>query len=330
MRKQLGKFLAMAALSTSISVAAGAQSIKTFISFTNPILGISANPLTNKIYVVAPTDNGGTTDNLAVIDGKNDVVLQNIAVPVGALFATVDYFRDQIYVAGCNFNVNPSPCTVTVVNGKTNTAVRTIPITTTPGFGLTGIAANPLTGLVYVANGSDNVINIIDGCKQKAVGTISLGVNSPSAIAVNPILNRLYVPLGSNLTAVVDAKSKRILSTTNYGTNTVGVAANLKNGNVFVTDAESGPSTTGVFDKNGTVLASVPVDDAPLGVDVDPFTNLAFVASTALDDVTVIDGSTNTVKATIFSVPANYLAVNFATQKVYVSGTTGVTVLTEK
>ncbi len=66
------------------------------------------------------------------------------------------------------------------------------------------------------------------------------------------------------------------------------------------------------------------------GVDVDPFTNLAFVASTALDDITVIDGATNKVKAVVSGVPASYVAVNYVSRKVYVSGRVGVTVLTEK
>jgi len=329
MRNQLLKLLSMALLTTSLSVAAEAQSIKTLISLPNAPLGIAANPVTNKIYAVTSTI-GEANDYLAVIDGAQDVFLQNIAVPVGASFAAVDYFANRIYVAGCNFNVIPSPCTVTVINGKTNAVVSTISVTTTPGFGLLGIVANPINGLVYVANGSDKVINIIDGCKSKLAGTISLNGNSPWAIAINPILNRLYVPFGNSLTAVVDAGKKQILSTTTFGSLTVGAAANLATGHVFVTDVESGPSLTGVLDKNGALLASVTVEDSPLGVDVDPVTNLAFVASTALDNVTVIDGSTNTVKATVFGVPANYIAANLATQKVYVSGRTGVTVLTEQ
>ena len=319
-------------LVTSLSVAVNAQSIKDVISFPNATLGITANPVTNKIYVVAPTNNGGTTDKLAVIDGSKDALLQNIAVPVGASFATVDYVANRIYVAGCNYNITPSPCTVAVVNGTTNAIIKTIPITTTPGFGLTGIVANPLNGLVYVANGNDNVIDIIDGCKDqdKLIGTIGLNGNSPSAIAINPFLNRLYVPFGTSLTAVVDAQKEKILAMTNYGTTTVGAVANILTGHVFVTDAEFGPSTTGVFDKNGAVLAGLPVDDAPLGIDVDPVTNLAFVASTALDSVTVIDGSANTVKTILSGIPASYIAVNVGTEKVYVSGRIGLTVLTEK
>jgi DNA-binding beta-propeller fold protein YncE len=330
MQNQLFRLISMTVLAASVSVAAGAQTIKTVINLPTSPLSLAANPVTNKIYVVSPGIAGSTNDSLAVIDGNQDVQTQTIAVPTGASFAAVNYLSNKVYVAGCNFTLSPAPCTVTVINGKNNTVISTISVTTTPGLGLTGITASPITGLVYVANGSDNVVDVIDGCKDKLVKTIVLNGNSPAAIAINPILNRLYVPFGNNLTAVIDATTNKVLSTTSFGSATVGVAANFITGNVFVTDDESGPSLTGVLNKNGKLLTSVTVDDTPLGVDVDPITNLVFVASTSLDSVTVINGTTNQVTATVTGVPANYIAVNYATQKVYVSGRNGITVMTEK
>ena len=78
------------------------------------------------------------------------------------------------------------------------------------------------------------------------------------------------------------------------------------------------------------LLASVPVGDTPFGLDVDPITNLTFVTSTALNNVTVIDGKSNTVAATVPGIEANFVSVNFVTEKVYLAGNNGVTVMTEK
>lgn len=331
MQNQLCKLLTMAALSTSLSVMAGAQTIKTSIAFPFGAQGVAVNPITNTVYAVAPNNGTLPTDSLGVINGSTDTLSQTLSVPSGSLFVAVDYSANRVYVAGCNENLNPSPCTVTVINGKNNATLSTIPVTTTPGFGITGIVANPVDGRVYVANGSDNVVNIINGNTGKICGSIDMQGNSPIAIAINPILNRLYVPFGTDLTAVVDAKARKIIANTVFGSSTVGAAANFITGNVFVTDQESfAPSMTGVLNAQGSQLASPTVDDAPLGVDVDPVTNLAFVASTAQDSVDVINGSTNTVTATVHGVPANYVALNFVTAKVYVTGRTGVTVLTEK
>lgn len=331
MQNQVCKLMAMAVLSTGLSAIAGAQTVKTTIPFIFAPQGIAVNPVTNKIYVAAPNNQTQPTDSVAVIDGSTDTLSGSLSVPEGVSSVTVDYVANRIYAGGCNYTQTPVLCTVTVFDGKSNALLKTIQVTTTPGFGIAGLAANPVTGLVYVANGSDNVINIIDGCKLKLAGSISLPGISPAAIAVNPVKNLLYVPSGSDVVDVVDASAKKVIATSMVGENTVGAAVNLVNGHVFITDQEnSGPSEVDVLNAKGGLLASATVDDAPLGVDVDPITNLAFVASTAEDDVTVIDGSNNTVKDVVLSVPASYIAVNFVTQKVYVSGRNGVMVLTEK
>jgi DNA-binding beta-propeller fold protein YncE len=325
----LNKLAVVTVFAAALSSLAAAQSISTVIHFDAPTNGISADPIRNKVYVVAPQP-GGVAVNLAVIDGSTNTVITSIPLPTGAFFPAVDYFANKIYVAGCNYRVQPVSCIVTVVDGKTDTVVATIPVTTTLGGGLAGITVNPLTRLVYVANASDNVIDIISGLQNKLVGSISLNGNSPSAIALNPVLNLLYVPYGTNQTAVVDAWQKKIVTTATFGFDTVGAAVNPFTGNVFVTDQEeNGPSLTGVLTSNGTLTASVVVGDNPLGVDVDPITNLAFVASTSENQIDVINGSTNTLTSTVSGVPGQYVAVNIGTQTVYVSGTNGVTVLTE-
>jgi DNA-binding beta-propeller fold protein YncE len=331
MQNQLCKLLALAALSTGLSVIAAAQTVKTTIPFIFATQGIAVNPVTNTVYVVAPNRRTQPTDNVGVINGSTDTLSTTLTVPQGARSVAVDYFTNRVYVGGCDNTQSPVPCTVTVFDGKTNALLSTIPVTTTPGFGIQGLAANPITGLVYVANGSDDVINIIDEGKAKIVGFINMQGISPAAIAVNPILNLLYVPSGSDVVDVVDAGAKKVIATATVGESTVGAAVNFVTGHVFVTDQEtSTPSTVGVLNAKGGLLAGPVVDDAPLGVDVDPVTNLAFVASTGEGDVNVIDGKTNTVTNTVLNVPASYIAVNFVTAKVYVSGTNGVTVLTEK
>lgn len=323
------KLMALAAVAATTSVVAGAQTISTVIPFQAPTNGISVDPVRNKIYVVAP-DITDTIFNLAVIDGTSNTVTKNIPLPSGASFPAVDYLSNRIYVAGCNFQVTPTACTVTIVDGNKDSVVTTIPVSTTLGGGLTGIVVNPLDGLVYVANANDNVIDIINGRKGTVVDTISLGANSPSAIALNPILNLLYVPYGTNQTAVVNATTKQILKTITFGSSNINAAVNVLTGNVFVADQELNGSLTGVFGAIGKPVANISVAAFPTGVDVDSFTNLTFVASPVSEQVAVIDGSNNTLKATVSNVQAQYVAVNLATELVYTSGQNGVTVLTEK
>jgi YVTN family beta-propeller protein len=329
MRMQVMKIFASAVLAVVAPLTAASQTIKTQISFPQPVSGIAADPISNRIYVVAPSF-GGPSDTLSVIDGTKDTVIQNITIPTGAYLPAVNILTQRVYIASCNIFADPVPCFVTVVSEQKKKVIANIPITTTQGNGLQGITVDPVTDKIYVANASDNVIDIIDGRTNTLTGTISLDGDSPFGLTINPLNNRLYVPLGNNQVDVIDACKKTIMATTTFGSSTAFAAVNLATGHVFVTDSVFGPSTTGVLDKNGVLLASVPVGDTPFGLDVDPVTNRVFVASTALNNVTVINGANNTVASTVSGIQANFVAVNIATEKVYLSGDNGVTVITEK
>ena len=249
---------------------------------------------------------------------------------MGAYLPAVNYFTGKVYVATCNSDEDPIPCSVTIVDTFKKNKVTSLPITTTAGDGLLGIAVDLITNKIYVSNASDNVVDIIDGNCDKVVGTLPISGGEPVGLSVNPFLHTLYVPLNDSSVDVFDTHSKSLLSTTTVGGADSFAAVNLVTGNVYVTDAEAGPSTTAVLNAAGEVQTTVPVGDTPYGLDVDPFTDRVFVASTALNNLTVINGSTNAVQTTIPNVSASFVSVDFFSHLVYVSGSNGVTVLTEK
>ena len=306
-----------------------AQKIKATINFAQPTAGIAVDPLTDRVYVVAPSF-GGDTDTLSVINGKTNKVISNISIPPGAYLPVVDYFTNRVYVATCNSNVEPIACSITVVDTLDNTVASKIPVTTTDGDGLLGISINLASNKIYVANASDGVVDVIDGRSHKIVKVLPVSSGEPVGLATNFFLNKLYVPLGNGSVDVWDTQKNVLMGTSAVGGADSFAAVNLASGNVYVTDAEAGPSSTFVLDKNGASLASVVVGDTPYGLDVDPFTSRAFVASTALNNVTVIDTNTNAAIATVPNVAGTFVAVNYLNHDVYVSGSTGVTVLTEK
>jgi DNA-binding beta-propeller fold protein YncE len=326
MKNRLSRILTIPLLAASLTMAVSAQSIITTIPIANGAIGVTVNPITNTIYAVTPAGTAATA-NLAVIDGSTNTLTTEVAVPVGSLFVAVDDFTNHVFVAGCDRQITPIPCTVTTIDGNTNTVINTLQLTTTPGPGVEGIVVNSLTGRVYVADTANSAIDIVNGYQNTLVGSISLNGNTPVSVAINPLLDLLYVPYGTNQTAVISAVTNQILSTTTFGAATVGAAANYLNGEVYVTDEQN--SQTGVFNPLGDVLTSIQVGDQPLGVDVDPFSNLIFVVSTLEDNVEVINGSTNTVTGTVPGIRGLYVAVNVATQNVYVTGAAGVTVLSE-
>ena len=75
-----------------------------------------------------------------------------------------------------NPNTNMSLCsltmhdnTISVIDGKTNSVTNTIHVGKNPN----GVAVNPNTNMVYVANYDDNTTSVIDGKTNSVVKTIS-------------------------------------------------------------------------------------------------------------------------------------------------------------
>jgi DNA-binding beta-propeller fold protein YncE len=317
-----------ACIALSVAAAATAQTVKTQINFAQPIAGVAVNPVTNLIYVVQPSF-GGASDTLSVVNGSTDKIVKNVPVPVGAYLPAVNLVTNTIYIASCNtFSTVPS-CFVTVVDGSKNRVSKRIPVTTNEGDGLLGIAVDVISNKVYVSNATDGVIDIIDGCTLTIVGILGVSEGEPVGLSVNPFNHRLYVPLGDGSVDIFDTKQRSLLSTTTVGSANSFAAVNLVTGSVYVTDAVTGPSTISVLNQSGAVTTTVPVGDTPYGLDVDSITNRTYVSSTALDTVTVVDGKTNTVTATVVGIPSAFVAVNILTSKVYVSGGSSLTVLKE-
>lgn len=119
---------------------------------------------------------------------------------------------------------------------------------------------NTSVNRIYVANFNSNDVSVINGETNTVIATVPVGTN-PAGIDVNPLTSRVYVA--------------------NRGSNTISVINSLTN----------------------AVIASVPVGSEAGDVGVDIATNAIYTANfNSLDtteDVTVIDGLTNTVIDTI-------------------------------
>jgi YVTN family beta-propeller protein len=324
-----GKTLALATVVLSVFAGANAQSVKGTITLSGAPEDIAVNYLTNRVYVAIPSF-GGPTDTLAVIDGKSDKVIDQISIPTVGYQVAVDVLRNRIYVGGCFDDANGNNvCEVVGIDGLHDKVLGVAPVTTTPGNGIQGLAVNPLNGAIYVSNASDNVIDVIAFNSTVVNYVEQLDGETPSAIAVNPFNGLAYVALPTQVD-VINTFTGVITATPAVGQYNNDIAVNWTTGNVFVTNNVFGISTTGVLSAPGAVLANVTVGNTPYAVDVDPYTNLAFVTNTTDNTVSVIDGKTNTVTATL-PVSGGYLAVNPLTRKVYVAGQTNVvTVVSEK
>ena len=114
-----------------------------------------------------------------------------------------------------------------------------------------GIAANPNTDMIYVANNVNGTVSVIDGKTNKVVGNMTVG-SSPEGVAVNPVTDRVYVAnSGSNGISIIDGKTNKVVDNiTGGGISPKGVAVNPETNMVYV--ANSGSYTVSVINDSSS------------------------------------------------------------------------------
>jgi YVTN family beta-propeller protein len=204
-----------------------------------------------------------------------------IPMQFGPYGVAVDQATDTLYATNIfGSNGNPGD-TVSVFNGATcNTAVTTgcadTPPTITVGSGPQGLAINKRTHTIYVANGFEQTVSVIDGASCNATNTGGCSqtppkiplTGSPSAIAVNEATNTIYVlnPGTPGTVSVID-----------------GTTCNAR-----------------VSSGCGQVPPTITVgnDAGPTGLAIDQRTDTVYVDNTADNTVSVIDAATCNAKIT--------------------------------
>jgi YVTN family beta-propeller protein len=178
----------------TVTVIDGASSNTTTVTVGSTPSAVAVNAATNQVYV---TNNGGSS--VSVIDGVTNATT---TVPVGThpVALAVDPAANEIYVA------NQSDNTVTVIDGGTN-ATSTDAVGSQPY----AVAVNSVTGKVYVSNHGDGTLTVMDGARNPGIAnnsntrsrtTVSTG-SQPSALAVNPASNEIFIANQGNSTVTV-------------------------------------------------------------------------------------------------------------------------------
>jgi YVTN family beta-propeller protein len=142
---------------------------------------------------------------------------------------------------------------------------------------------------------------VIDAASNSVIDSISdSSGTAPSAIAVNPTTNTIYVAHSqSNNLRVIDGGTDSVTGTIQVGTAPSGVAVDPQTNFIYV--ANAGSSQTGdagsITVINGVTNATQTLTDLtaknPAAVAVNPTTNKIYVANTGSNNVTVINGAHN-------------------------------------
>jgi YVTN family beta-propeller protein len=290
---------------------------------TNPT-AVAVNAVTDKIYVASCTDRSsrstGINGSVTVIDGNTNATA-SVEVGMCPVAIAVNETTNQIYVSdfghtslycGSCFNYGD----VTIIDGETNSTTKIVDDSVRFPQ---GVAVNPATNKVYVANdfnASGGGVDVIDG--NYFTTTVAVG-NWPYAVAVNSTTNKVYVTSYNPYAGATSTTVSVIDGTTNISTpvtdpkaaESIAVAVNPVTNKIYV-------ANVGDTGHNGTNIGSITVIDGatnsttdlvdpmalgPHAVEVNPVTNKIYVAnlgSKAISGnggITIIDGATESITA---------------------------------
>jgi YVTN family beta-propeller protein len=123
------------------------------------------------------------------------------------------------------------------------------------GLAPEGVAANPNTNRVYVANYDSDNVSVIDGAGNAVVATVPMGYGGPYGVAVNPNTNRIYFAnRGSTTLRVMDGATNSVVATVHVGSVPGGVAADPNANRIYVANCAS--NTVSVVDGATNSVAS--------------------------------------------------------------------------
>jgi YVTN family beta-propeller protein len=194
------------------------------------------------------------------------------------------------------------------------------------------------TGIPCSASGAD--LEAIDGATQSktSVGFSSFPIDQVNAtgMALNSISQKLYVqiiaywngikrsdpcaPISTGI-EVFDTTPLQPPSASIFTDDTVGIDVNPLTDTLYVTYPGVSTGAVSLYDSNLQAIASIPVGSVPVGVAVDATSNKIYVANSRSNNISVIDGASNTVVATVTdpqAVAPVAVAVNATTNMIYV------------
>jgi YVTN family beta-propeller protein len=122
---------------------------------------------------------------------------------------------------------------------------------------------------------------------------------SPLDVTLDINDSKLFVGTQGGLIVVVNTSTAQLIDTIPVAPGVWGIAYDLRNNEVYAAEGYGANKVTVVAASNDTILGSIEVGSAPVGVTVDSANGRVYAMNTASNNVSVIDDSTNKVVGTI-------------------------------
>ena len=205
----------------------------------------------------------------------------NIGLSAMPWFILFDPANGYLYVLGAGSSG------VTVINGATNSVVKTLAL---PGTGIDQTAVyDPTDGLIYVMD-ADIGVSVVKTSTNIVVANLSLGNSGPFALAYDAGDGDVYAAESFGpAVAVLRASSYTLLSTLSLAySQPSGATYDPVNGNVYVPCEGGAVAVINSANQVSYVTSSL---SGPFSATFDPSNGYVYVQDTSGTNVTVINGT---------------------------------------
>jgi YVTN family beta-propeller protein len=304
--------------SASAAVSETVNQAATTVALTSSSVSLSfAQSVTFTASLSAVSPGAGTpTGNVSFNDGANTLA----SVPLGnsgtATFSTFtltsgSHTISAVYQGDSNFQSSISaPLTETVSWPAPYLGPPSV-LNITAGSGPVGMALNPATERIYVANQSSNNVTVIDATTNQVIAIIQVG-KAPSALAINSQTNKIYVAdRDSADVAVIDGTSNLATFIPVPSTSAPdSIAVEPSTGNVYV-----GTSAGGILAVINAANQQVTSPDpsslfGPIAITTSPLSGRVYVADSRDSDLETYEGITTFLLSSFGIGKPQALAIN--------------------
>jgi YVTN family beta-propeller protein len=239
-----------------------------------PTLSLACNPVNNKVYC-------GLGDQLAVIDGARDSVIGRVSTGTPMCY---NPRGNRLYCADSGG--------LAVVDGATDSVRAVVPLAN----GIKVVYYDSLNDRVYCAARQwFHDLTVIDGTGDTVV-TVLRASGFPSALCCNPASNKVYSANGYNV-ELIDGATSRIVGTL-YTSATPSTLGYNPTGNKVYCGTEEGDLKV-IDGATDSVLKSVSAGAGLTHLFYTPANNKLYAAASTDNWIKVLDGTADTVIATI-------------------------------
>jgi len=261
----------------TLAPAAHAQTVVATIPTPNPPGSPDVDPAAGRLYI--PFQN-----QIDVVDENTNRVLRTITLGEEIKAVAVNPLTSRLYAADAFQGA------LYIIDTRTFATVATIDIPYARN-----VVVNPLTNRIYVSNSF--YVFVIDGSTDLILSQVSL--DGAEGLGVNPITNKIYIAqdVYPGAVDVLDGATNTISVAIPTGDDaTFAVAVDFFRNHVYATNNSS---ITVINGANNTVTTSIADDGQPGGIVVDPVTNAAYINNEILNEVEIVNTTTNQAVGTI-------------------------------